>query len=129
MTTFTHEIQSPEFVEVFSQTTQVVADLCAGLAKEAGWDTKPLDVPCSLMLIVSEISEGMEGHRKGLMDDKLPHHTMLSVELADAVIRIFHLAGRLGVPIGEILVEKLVFNSIRADHKPAHRAAEGGKKY
>ena len=26
-----------------------------------------------LMLCVSELSEAMEGNRKGLMDDKLPH--------------------------------------------------------
>ena len=26
-----------------------------------------------LMLTVSELAEAMEGHRKGLMDDKLPH--------------------------------------------------------
>ena len=32
-----------------------------------------------LMLIVSEVAEAMEGHRKNLMDDKLPHRTMIVV--------------------------------------------------
>ena len=37
------------------------------------------------MLIVSEIAEAMEGERKDLMDDKLPHRKMAEVELADAL--------------------------------------------
>lgn len=32
-----------------------------------------------LMLCVSELSEAMEGHRKNLMDDKLPHRRMFEV--------------------------------------------------
>jgi len=46
-----------------------------------------------LMLIVSEIAEAMEGERKNLQDDKLPHRRMAEVELADALIRIFDYAG------------------------------------
>ena len=36
-----------------------------------------------LILIVSEITECMEGERKDLMDDKLPHRKMAEVEMAD----------------------------------------------
>ena len=38
----------------------------------------PLDrnIPEMLMLIVSEIAEAMEGHRKDLIDDKLPKRKM-----------------------------------------------------
>lgn len=82
-----------------------------------------------LMLIVSEVSEAMEGHRKGLMDDKLPHRPMLEVELADAVIRIADLAGALGLDLGGAVAEKLAFNASRPDHKPEARAAAGGKAY
>ncbi len=46
-----------------------------------------------LMLMVSELAEAMEGDRKNLMDDKLPHRKMLEVELADALIRGLDLAG------------------------------------
>jgi hypothetical protein len=46
-----------------------------------------------LMLVVSEIAECMEGERKNLMDDHLPHRRMAEVELADAVIRIADIAG------------------------------------
>lgn len=82
-----------------------------------------------LLLTHSEISEGMEGHRKGLQDDKLPHRPMLEVELADAVIRICDLAGALGLDLGGAIAEKLAFNASRPDHKPEARAAAGGKTY
>lgn len=82
-----------------------------------------------LCLVHSEISEGMEGHRKSKMDDKLPHRSMLEVELADAVIRIFDLAGALKLNLGAALVEKMAFNAVRPDHKLENRAAEGGKAY
>jgi NTP pyrophosphatase (non-canonical NTP hydrolase) len=89
----------------------------------------PVDVPQKLMLIVSEVAEAMEGHRKGLMDDKLPTRAMIEVELADAVIRIFDLAGSLGLDLPGAYVEKRAFNDVRPDHKVIARLAPGGKKY
>lgn len=82
-----------------------------------------------LCLTHSEVSEGMEGHRKGLMDDKIPHRSMLEVELADAVIRIADLAGALGLDLGGAIADKLAYNAVRPDHKPEARAAAGGKAY
>lgn len=46
-----------------------------------------------LMLVVSELAEAADGTRFRLMDDKLPHRTMLEVELADAKIRILDVGG------------------------------------
>lgn len=92
-------------------------------------DDLPLIVPVKLCLIHSEISEAMEGHRKGVMDDKLPHRSALEVELADAIIRIGDLAGRLGLDVGGAIDEKMEYNRIRNDHKKEVRAAAGGKKY
>ena len=86
-------------------------------------------VPEKLMLIVSELSEAMEGHRKGLMDDKLPHRRMLEVELADALIRLLDLAGALDLDLGGAYVEKMVYNSTRSDHRLKNRLLPGGKKY
>lgn len=82
-----------------------------------------------LCLTHSEVSEAMEGHRKGLMDDKLPHRPMIEVELADAVIRIADLAGALALDLGGAIAEKMAFNANRPDHKPEARAAAGGKAY
>lgn len=77
----------------------------------------------------SELSEGMEGHRKDLPDDKLPHRKMIEVELADAVIRIADLAGALDLDLGGAIAEKMEFNSTRPDHKPENREKAGGKSY
>lgn len=113
-------------------------DICHGLAAEAGWWTclqsgdslrGKRNVAELLMLIVSEVAEAMEGHRKGLMDDHLPHRKMLEVELADALIRIMDLAGALDLDIGGAIAEKLAYNAKRLDHRLEHRAAEGGKKF
>lgn len=82
-----------------------------------------------LCLVHSEISEAMEGARKGLFDDKLPHRCMLEVELADAVIRIFDMAGGLRLDLAGAIAEKLAYNAQRADHKPENRSAPGGKAF
>lgn len=48
------------------------------------------------MLMVSELSEAMEGERKDLMDDHLPHMKMAVVEMADCAIRIMDTCAGLG---------------------------------
>ena len=82
-----------------------------------------------LALIHSEISEALEGLRKGLVDDHLPNRAMVEVELADTLIRIFDYAGYLGLDLGGALIEKLDYNQTRADHKPENRAKPGGKAF
>jgi NTP pyrophosphatase (non-canonical NTP hydrolase) len=82
-----------------------------------------------LMLIVSEVAEAMEGERKDLMDDHLPHRKMAEVELADALIRIFDYAGAYGMDLQGALDEKLEYNKNRADHKIENRLKVGGKKW
>jgi len=124
-----------------------LVELCHGAAASAGWwlDKRlgPLDIelrdPTSrvgkalfaekLCLIHSEVSEAMEGHRKGKMDEHLPHHRSEAVELADAVIRICDLAGAAQLDLAGALVDKMAYNAVRPDHKPEARAALGGKAY
>ncbi len=86
-------------------------------------------VPTKLMLTVSELSEAMEAHRKNLPDDKLPHFDGFTVELADALIRIFDLAGSQHCRIGDAAAEKVAYNAKRADHTDAGRLAINGKAY
>jgi hypothetical protein len=102
---------------------------------KAGWYTdtetgkpKQRNIGEMLALIHSEVSEGLEGYRKNLMDDKLPHRPMLEVEMADAVIRIFDLCGYLGLDLGGAYVEKRKYNATRQDHKLETRKGEHGKK-
>lgn len=113
-----------------------LVDLCHGAAKKAGWWTNPetkeplaADVPLKLCLIHSEISEALEADRKQLFDDKLPHRIGLEVELADACIRIFDLAGALNMDLGGAIAEKMEYNATRQDHKLENRAGPGGKRY
>lgn len=116
----------------------VVLNLLAARVHDANakWWTdletgKPLkrNVGEMLMLVCSEIAEAMEGHRKGLQDDKLPHRPMVEVELADALIRIFDIAAGMKLDLGGAYVEKMAFNATRKDHTREHRLAAGGKKY
>ncbi len=82
-----------------------------------------------LMLCVSELSEAMEGHRKDLMDDKLPHRKMFEVELADCLIRVFDICGGFDLDVGGAFMEKMEYNATRADHKVEQRLKAEGKKY
>jgi len=100
-----------------------------GQASHMGWHNKPREIGTMLALIHSEISEALEGARKDLFDDHLTHRKMLEVELADAVIRIFDLAGREGLDLGSAIAEKHAYNSVRADHQLANREKSGGKKF
>ena len=96
---------------------------------EAGWWENPREKGTLLCLIHSEISEAMEGERKNLMDDHLPHRKMAEVELADAVIRILDYAHAFGYDIEGAISEKLEYNRHRSDHKKEARSMENGKQF
>ncbi len=112
--------------------------LCHALAALSGWwidpktqrDVDPQDptvFAAKLALVHSELSEALEADRKGLADDHLPHREGAEVELADAVIRIFDLAGARGMDLQTAIIEKLLYNQYRADHKLSNRSAANGK--
>jgi len=112
---------------------------CHSQARDAGWwhdiatgksvTDNPLAFSNKLMLVVSELSEAMEADRKGLMDDKLPYMDGRVVELADAVIRIFDMAGGFGMDLPKAIAHKMEYNASRSDHKKENRLGIGGKSY
>ena len=123
-------IKRDDIQEHLYRSGVALTNYCHGVARECGrWETTTdRDTPRLLMLCVSELSEAMEGDRKNLMDTHLPDRKMLEVELADALIRIFDMAGGLKLDVAGAMRDKLLYNTTREDHKPKVRAA-GGKAY
>lgn len=128
-----------DFTEL-REAAELLQRVCHGQALDAGWwhnphsgaplRDNPMLFATKIALAHSELSEALEGDRKGRMDEHLPHRLAAEVELADAVIRIFDTAGGFQMNLAEAIVEKLAYNRRRADHKVAYRAAASdGKKY
>lgn len=132
-------MQRAQFRDALRLSLQLLLVTCHSAAQTAGWwqDPKtgtdvtdnPLCFSNKLMLIVSELSEAMEGDRKSLPDEKLPQYPMRTVELVDAMIRILDTAGGFDLELADAFVDKILFNAVRPDHKVAARIAAGGKAY
>ncbi len=133
---------TPEQVQAMQQdmwasmNVNELADLTHALNRSVGWWNEYDEMPekyrkhfiaGKLALVHSEVSEGLEGFRKGLMDDHLPHRPMVEVEMADAIIRILDLAGAMDLDLGGAIAEKLYYNTQRPDHKLENREKDGGK--
>jgi NTP pyrophosphatase (non-canonical NTP hydrolase) len=67
-----------------------------------------------LMLITSELAEGLEADRKNkTADDHIPEFTGMEAELADAVIRIMNLATGTKSRLAEAIIAKAKYNETR----------------
>lgn len=91
-----------------------------GETREITTITKPWNFGEKIALIHSELSEALEKHRKTLgkglpdePDEHCPQHGGIAIELADAVIRIMDLAGKLEIDLGRAILDKMAFNQTR----------------
>lgn len=82
-----------------------------------------------IALMHSELSEMLEGVRKGTMDSHLPARRSEEVELADLVIRALDYAAWRRMDLQGAIVDKLQYNAVRKDHTDEARRATNGKKF
>lgn len=88
---------------------------CHAIALDRGWYAEGKRNKGELIaLIHSELSEALEAMRDGNPSDKrCPDYSALEVELADALIRIFDMAGYLKLDLEGALAAKMEINRNR----------------
>lgn len=88
-----------------------LTELVMRQAAEKGFGTSPkeINVPEKIALIHAEISEAYEAYRK----KKFKGKDSLGEELGDAVQRILHLSGVLGIDIEKEILKKIKINRRR----------------
>lgn len=86
-------------------------------ANEKGWwDDGDWNLPEKLMLIVTEVAEAMECYRDSTKSKGLES------ELADIVIRVADLCGKLGIDLDRAVREKMDYNETRPYRHGGKRA-------
>lgn len=115
-----------------SNIKELQKEIHANAVDKGFWEGEANNIPTKLMLIVSEISEALEAHRKDkrftddigaingwiLKGDFVTHFEIackdtFEDELADAVIRILDLAGGLNIDLEGHIKAKMRYNATR----------------
>jgi NTP pyrophosphatase (non-canonical NTP hydrolase) len=108
---------------------QLQKDIHENAVKKGFWE-EPVNIAEKLMLIVTEVAEMCEAHRKGKRCIVLPElvvddnerfkayfeHAIKDTfedEMADAMIRLLDMAKRLDIPIEAHIRAKMRYNSLR----------------
>ena len=92
--------------EIKGRSLNELAQICHGIAVQKGFWDKERNIGEALMLIVTELAEAMEAHRK-------QDNPNFKEELADAFIRLLDLCGGLKIDIEDEIYQKSVKNKNR----------------
>lgn len=93
---------------------QRIIDDAWQIAEDHGWHDVPTEDGTQLALIHSEISEALQALRDGSPPDKhIPEMDAVTVELADAVIRIFDFCQNKKLKLSDAIDAKMEFNKTR----------------
>lgn len=87
-------------------TTSELTKLCHRIARQKGFWDSPRNVGEMLMLVVTELAEGMEAYR--IQDTE-----NFNEEIADTFIRLFDLCGGLKIDIEKEIKKKMLKNKLR----------------
>lgn len=99
---------TPIALLVFEELSNLTESWFSGVQ---GFDKK--NFPADLMLVVTELAEACEGDRKPHPDRDCPEFDNRVTEIADALVRIFHMCGKYDLPIGPAFIAKMNFNLTR----------------
>ena len=102
------EQQAQDVVDLFT----TLSDMCGGwFTTVQGFDKK--DWCSDSMLVVTELAEGVEADRKNLRSDHCPEFSGREEELADVLVRCFHMADKYNLNLGNAFVAKMRYNFTR----------------
>lgn len=125
MSSFPKERCSMFETAMFMELMAKLVKKCHEMSKSKGFWDEQWNFGEKIALIHSELSEALEAHREGTDENKLSRmsekitdidgkpYPLITEELADAVIRICDLCGKMGLNLGGAILVKMEYNSKR----------------